>query len=149
MMNNYKDNFKEELFDPKSVLKKTVELSDDIMKITDKNNANNAELYADIQKINRVVTRGSFQELSETNRYLTEKYLYLVENSNGRLRLVSEEIADTLTDENHIITLIIFAQLLYQSIQNNNYNAFMSKLGQTVYTATEHIGESALKAYFM
>lgn len=146
-MNSYQQKFNQEVLEPISVSNKIWKLSNDLMKIEENNTINNKELYMDIQKICNVLSRNSSCELVETNGYLTDKYKCFIENSNGGLRLVKGEMVHCLTDEEHIIVLVIYARLLYESIQNNDFNTSMSKLNQTIYTAAEHIGESALKAW--
>ena len=146
-MNNYNNQFKQELSDPKSLVKEAIDLSNKLMNITDINNANNIELQSDIYKIYDVILRSSIDELKTTNQYLTGKYSCLVENSDGELRIVSKEIGERLTAEEHIGTLITFAKLFCKVIECNNFMASMMKLEQTAYTAVGHIGKSAIKTW--
>ena len=67
---------------------------------------------------------------------------------NHSLRIVSKDVGERLTAEEHIVILITFAQLLCEVIERNNFMTSMMKMEQIAYAAADHVAKSAISTCF-
>ncbi len=145
-MNNFKNNFQKELSNPVDLTKSTIKLSDEINKITNKTSDINSNISNDIMLIDRYSHSNDISDLIQLNEYLTQKYRFLIDNSNGELVVVFDDTVQKMTRFEHSIVFSKIKSMLINLIHSNNSNAFANKLLTTFNVAGEHTVTSALKA---